>query len=125
MSQIMKSFTGLFLILLMGALSAGLLTVFLTVQRAQNVHAAMINEIEDSDFYPGVLRECYEQAESLDASLVITLYSESRGALLCESASQIPADTEDVSGARVVLEYPFQVAWFSLSGTRSLSGYAR
>ena len=51
MSQIMKTFLGVFLILTMVVTSAGILSSFMEVMAAQNMHAAMVNEIEDSDFY--------------------------------------------------------------------------
>ena len=50
MSQIMKSFLGLFLIMFMVVTSAGVLSGFLSVLSAQNTHAAIISELEDSDF---------------------------------------------------------------------------
>ena len=50
MSQIMKAFFGIFLIMFMTVTSSGILSGFMTVVEAQNLHAQIINELEDSDF---------------------------------------------------------------------------
>mgnify|MGYP001633974479 FL=1 len=63
MSQIMKSFLGLFLIMFMVVTSAGVLSGFLSVLSAQNTHAAIISELEDSDFYPSVVNEFFKKAK--------------------------------------------------------------
>ena len=72
MSQILKTFLGLFLILTMVATSAGILSSFLSVMTAQNMHAAMISEMEDSDFYPQVIMDCFNFLY-LSINLIIVL----------------------------------------------------
>ena len=46
MSQIMKTFLGVFLIMFMVVTSSGVLSGFMTVVEAQNLHAQIINELE-------------------------------------------------------------------------------
>ena len=45
MSQIMKTFLGVFLIMFMVVTSSGVLSGFMTVVEAQNLHAQIINEL--------------------------------------------------------------------------------
>ena len=49
MSQIMKTFLGVFLIMFMVVTSSGVLSGFMTVVEAQNLHAQIINELEVTD----------------------------------------------------------------------------
>ena len=46
MSQIMKTFLGVFLIMFMVVTSSGVLSGFMTVVEAQNLHAQIINELK-------------------------------------------------------------------------------
>lgn len=46
----MKTFLGVFLIMFMVVTSSGVLSGFMTVVEAQNLHAQIINELEDSDY---------------------------------------------------------------------------
>ena len=44
---------GLFILLSISFAAAGILSAFLTVADAQDIHQNMVNELENSDFYPG------------------------------------------------------------------------
>ena len=63
MSQIMKTFLGVYIILLMTLSVMGILGAFLTVLSAQNMHSQIITELENSDFSRQVIRSCFEQAQ--------------------------------------------------------------
>jgi hypothetical protein len=60
-SQIMKTFLGVFLIMFMVVTSSGVLSGFMTVVEAQNLHAQIINELEDSDYDSSVAQTCFEK----------------------------------------------------------------
>ena len=62
MSQIMKTFLGVFLIMFMVVTSSGVLSGFMTVVEAQNLHAQIINELEDSDYDSSVAQTCFQNA---------------------------------------------------------------
>lgn len=47
MSQIIKAFTGIFIVMFMMVSATGILGAFLQTLHAQNLHAAIINELED------------------------------------------------------------------------------
>ena len=56
----MKTFLGVFLIMFMVVTSSGVLSGFMTVVEAQNLHAQIINELEDSDYDSSVAQTCFE-----------------------------------------------------------------
>ena len=74
MSQIMKAFFGIFLIMFMTVTSSGILSGFMTVVEAQNLHAQIINELEDSDFNREVAKGCFKNASDVDDTLELTFY---------------------------------------------------
>ena len=74
MSQIMKTFLGVFLIMFMVVTSSGVLSGFMTVVEAQNLHAQIINELEDSDYDSSVAQTCFENASKAGDTLELKLY---------------------------------------------------
>lgn len=123
MSQIMKTFLGTFMIMLLTVTASGILSGFLTVIEAQNIHSQMISELEDSDFYPGVVRSCFESAKSLGDELNITFYMDDNTIRTVSNINGIP-DTSSVVKARVELRFLYTIAFFGISQEHVLSGYA-
>ena len=123
MSQIMKSFLGVFLIMFMVVTSSGVLSGFLTVVEAQNLHAQIINELEDSDFYRDVARACFDSATEHDNILEITFYMADNTTKIASNAAQIP-DSDQIVKARVELKFDYRVAFFGIEQEHVLSGYA-
>lgn len=125
MSQIMKAFTGLFMVVFMMITATGLLGIFFQELHAQNLHAAMIDEMENSDYDNAVIRECFQVAEEAGYDLEITLYSEHQAITRCQKTEDIPITTEDVSMAKVLVKYPLQLTFFGINLEQEISGYAR
>lgn len=123
MSQIMKAFLGIFLIMFMAVTSSGVLSGFLTVVQAQNLHSQIITELEDSDFYRDVARECFESAERQGDVLGITFYMADNTTKTATQAAQIP-DSDQIVRARVELKFNYKVAFFGIEQEHILSGYA-
>ena len=123
MSHIMKAFLGVFLFMFMAVTSSGVLSGFLTVVEAQNLHAQIINELEDSDFYSGVARQCFESAAEKNDTLSITFYMTDNSTHTAASASEIPV-ASDIVKARVELRFNYKVAFFGIDQEHVLSGYA-
>lgn len=123
MSQIMKAFLGVFLIMFMAVTSSGVLSGFLAVIEAQNLHAQIINELEDSDFHSDVARQCFESAAEKKDALSITFYMADNSTHTATGVSGIP-DSSDIVKARVELKFNYQVAFFGIDQEHVLSGYA-
>lgn len=125
MSQIFKTFLGVFLLLFMAVTSIGILSAYMQVLNAQDLQARIVDEIENSHYAAPVICAGYEEARRAGCELSVTLYYESGGMVVTSSASQVPWYTEDVSMARVELTFPFQVAGLGLSQEHTFTGYAR
>ena len=111
MSQIMKTFLGVFLIMFMVVTSSGVLSGFMTVVEAQNLHAQIINELEDSDYDSSVAQTCFENASNAGDTLELKLYMTDNSIRTVTDASQI-ASSDEIEKARVELKFTYAVAVF-------------
>jgi len=92
---------------------------------AQNLHSAMIDELENSHYARGVMKECFSAAKSNGYQLELILYSTEKGRIACKGESQIPQSTEGVYTAEVVLSYSLESPFFYLNKQQTIAGYAR
>ncbi len=125
MSQIMKSFLGIFLIMLMTASSAGVLSGFLSVISAQNHHASIIEEIEDSDFNRDVMETCFSMSSDMDEELKLAIYNNDGSVVYANGIAEVPEDSSKIKMVRVDLAFKFKVGFFDIDESHVLSGYAR
>lgn len=122
-SQIMKTFLGVFLIMFMVVTSSGVLSGFMTVVEAQNLHAQIINELEDSDYDSSVAQTCFENASKAGDTLELKLYMTDNSIRTVTDASQITS-SDEIEKARVELKFTYAVAFFGIKQEHVLSGYA-
>ena len=125
MSQVMKAFMGVFMVLLLMTTSAGVLGAFYQILHAQNTHAIMLDELENSDFAKGIIEACFETAEMEEYRLQMNLYSTSSNIKTCMCVEDIPQNTEDVRMVEVILFYDIELAFFDIAKEQQLFGYAR
>lgn len=125
MSQIMKAFTGIFVILFMMTAATGMLGVFFQTIYAQNLHAVMIDEMENSNYAKTVINECFIRAFEKGYNLEITLYTQDGEVLECKSSMDLPLDMGKVLMAKVTLKYPLKVSFFELDLMQEEVGYGR
>ena len=125
MSQVMKAFMGVFMVLLLMTTSAGVLGAFYQILHAQNTHAIMLDELENSDFAKGIMEACFETAKMEEYRLQMNLYSTSSDIKTCMCVEDIPQNTEDVRMVEVVLFYDIELAFFDIAKEQQLFGYAR
>ena len=124
MSQIFKAFTGLFIVLLMTAACAGLLSLFLQVMAAQNLQADMIFRLEDSSFARPVLEDCFAEAEEADCQLTLQLFLEDGSVKTCRTGTELPEETSEVEKVRLALTFIMQTDFPKISEEHTLTGYA-
>ena len=55
MSEVIKSYMGVFLLLLMTLAAGEILAGYMQVLGAQNLHSEILSELEDSNYYSGVV----------------------------------------------------------------------
>ena len=96
MSQIIKVFTGVFMVMLLITTSAGVLGAFGQMIRAQNTHAAMIDELENSNYAKSVIEACFETAQEEKYHLQLTFYSADERIATCVSQEELPESLEEV-----------------------------
>lgn len=125
MSQIMKGFLGVFLVMFLVVSSVGILSAFLTVMDAQDLHARVINEMENSNYSREVISENFEKAENAGYELEVVLYYEDGEQASCTGGEEIPDHPGEISLAQVNLKFPFRVGFFGINDQHTLSGYAR
>lgn len=110
----MKTFLGVFLIMFMVVTSSGVLSGFMTVVEAQNLHAQIINELEDSDYDSSVAQTCFENASKAGDTLELKLYMTDNSIRTVTDASQITS-SDEIEKARVELKFTYAVAFSELS----------
>lgn len=125
MSQIIKTFLSVFLILFMTATAAGILCAYLQVLRAQDLQAQMVDEIENSNFACNIVRQCFADAGEAGCELAVTYYYESGGTVRCTGASQVPVDVGSVNMVRVELTFPLEIRIFGFNRKHTFTGYAK
>ena len=125
MSQIIKAYTGIFLLLILMMASAGMLGVYTQTLHAQNSHALMIDELENSDYAKPVLESLYEFAKKHHYGLTVILYRENETEIICQEAGQIPENMADIFMAEVRLSYEVRVPFFGIVFLQELQGYGR
>lgn len=125
MSQIMKAFTGIFIVMFMMVSATGILGAFLQTMQAQNLHAVIIDELENSHYTYAVLESAFEVAEAHGYELSLVLYQEYDAEITCVKIEEIPLELEDVVMAEVTLSYPVEMTFFQILRQQSIVGYAR
>ena len=125
MSQIIKAFLGVFLTLFMAATAMGILTAYMEVMNAQDMQARIVDEIENSDFNAGVMRECFQKSSDAGYQLAITLFYEDAAVSTAHSAAQVVESPGNVDMAKVEMSFPFRVAFLGINKTHAFTSYAR
>lgn len=125
MSQVMKAFMGVFMVLFLMATSTGVIGAFYQVLHAQNTHAVMIDELENSDYARSVMEACFEIAEQEEYRLQLSLYSDTEAGQICASSADIPENTANLNLVEVVLFYDIEIPFFEIATEQQLFGYAR
>lgn len=125
MSQVVKTFMGIFLILFMIVTSIGILTAYLQVMNAQDLQARIVDEIENSDYAAEVVKGCFDQSTRYGYSLQLTYYFENGGTVCVKAKDSVPSDVESIAMARVELSFPFQVGFLNINKAHTFTSYAR
>ncbi len=111
MGQVIKTYLGLFFLLLMGLVGIGVVTAGVQSAAARNYHADVISEIECSNFNSGVIDACRQQAQDAGYDLnVRTMNYDAEG---------------HVMTAEVILEYNYAIPILNLVTDHEVRGFAR
>lgn len=111
MGQVVKTYLGLFFLLLMGLVGIGVVTAGVQSAAARNYHADVISEIECSNFNAGVIAACRQQAQDAGYGLEVKTMS-------------YDADGHAMT-AEVILEYDYAIPILNLTTEHEVRGFAR
>ena len=125
MSQIVKAFLGVFLTLFMAVVSLSVLTAYMEVMNAQDMQARIVDELENSDFNAGVMRECFQKCADAGYELSVTVYAEGSAVSVFHTKKEVPEALENISVAKVEMHFPLKSAFLGMNQARSFVGYAR
>lgn len=125
MSQIIKGYLGVFLVLLLMITSIGVLSAFMGVISAQDLHGAIIDEVENSAYAKSVLEEAFEKTAQAGYQMTVTLFYQDGNRLFVSSKEEIPQDSMKASYARIELKFPLRIGFFQVNQNHVISGYAR
>lgn len=109
MGQVIKTYLGLFFILLMGLVGIGVVTAGIQSTAARNYHAGVISEIECSNFNDGVIESCKRQAQEAGYELKVKTMEYDR----------------HVKTAEVILGYDYAIPVLNLVTEHEIRGFAR
>ncbi|MCI7106961.1 MAG: hypothetical protein PUA77_04810 [Lachnospiraceae bacterium] len=125
MSQIIKAFMGIFLTLFMTVTAMGILSAYMEVMNAQDMQARIVDEIENSNYNPGVIRECFRQSSQSGYQLSITLFGEEGALVTMHSEQEVSSKEQEIELAKVEMCFPFRVAFLGIDQTHTFVSYAR
>lgn len=112
MGTIIKVYTAIFLVLMTVFVSVGILSVQVDVQNARDYHAAVVNEIENSNHNSSVIDACVEEAKNNGYTLTVDSYTNSSG-------------NYSFTVSKVVLKYKYTIAFLNIQSDKEIMGYAR
>lgn len=123
MSQIIKSFMGLFFVLIILFLGVGIISAQMDVSHALDYKSDLVAQLENSNYSPQVINGCIEQALQNGYGISIKTFTE--GGSVKTYTSPSASDTRDVVMAEVVLTYPYQIHFLNTVTEHQVRGYAR
>lgn len=125
MGQIIKTYLGMFMILFLTVTAIGILSAFVTVMNAQDEHARIIQEIEDSNYAPSVVQANFLLAEKDGYELTLTAPDDTGSQVRYTRGEEITEDLYQKDWVRVDLRFTFRISFFGIRQSHVLSGYAR
>lgn len=111
MGQIMKTYLGLFFLLITGMVGIGVVTAGIQSAAARNYHSDVISEIECSNFNASVVAACQNQAEEEGYGLEVKMMSYD------------PQGHTRV--AEVILHYEYAIPVLNLVSDHQVRGFAK
>lgn len=111
MGQVIKTYLGLFFLLVMGLVGIGVVTAGVQSSAARNYHADVISEIENSNFNDSVIGACVQQAQDSGYDLQV---------------KTMDYDTDGhIKTAEVILGYDYAIPVLNLVTDHEIRGFAR
>lgn len=113
MSTIIKTYVGIFILLLSVFTLTGVMSACIDANNARDFHASVMAEIEDSNFAPSVINACKTQAESAGYELLI------------DENSIVKDEDGKTTLMEVILKYKYRVDFLGVISTQQIRAFAR
>ncbi len=113
MSITIKTYVGIFILLLSVFTMAGVMSACIDANNARDFHASVVAEIEDANFAPSVINACKVQAESAGYELLIG------------SNSVVRDEDGKPTLMEVILRYQYGIDFLEVVGNQQIRGFAR
>ncbi len=110
MKGVIETAVGIIVLAFLAVLGTSYIVVSLNTQRAQNYHAAVVAEVEASDYADDVIADCREKAET-----------NGYNSLAVEKKESLDGKTY----AKVVLDYNYSIPVLGMFMEHEIVGYAR
>lgn len=123
MSQVIKSFMGMFFLLALLLLGVGILSAQTDVSDALDYKADIIAELENSNYNAEVINACIRQANENGYSIEIKTFAP--GNQTVSYTTPDAADTTKVVMAEVKLKYVYRIGFLNAVTEHQVRGYAR
>ena len=137
MEQVIKTYLGIFLMMLLSTVGIGIVAAEAQICQARNFKSDVVVELENSNItvpvdYSGVLivythdklLEAIKQADELGYQLQVNLYEDSGAITVCENGNVPPVEKE-VTMAEVILHYAYRMGPFHSKTEHSIRGFGR
>lgn len=111
MRNIIGAFSALVILVLNLFLCISVSSASAAVSVAKEYKADVIAEIENSNFNPGVINACVQQARELGYSLEVNGY--------------VYDEAHDIQSAEVIVSYSYEMPLFGIAKTQMTRGIAR
>lgn len=123
MSQVFKSFMGVFFILILLLFGMGIISAQMDVSHALDYKSDIVTELENSNYNSDVLNACIRQAADNGYVVQVRTYSTGGASVLYTAPNA--ADTTGVVMAEVTLTYPYTIGFLNSVTNHTVRGYAR
>ena len=111
MGQVIKTYLGIFFLMVTGVVGIGVVTAGIQSANARNYHADVISEIECSNFNDSVVSACRKQAELEGYKLKVkTMAYDAQG---------------HTKWAEVILDYKYAIPALNLVTDHQVRGFAK
>lgn len=113
MKSAVETFVSVIMITFMAVLSTCYITASLNTRRAQNYHAAVVTEVEASDFSDEVIGGCIQNAKD-------------NGYVMEDGTSGLTIQKEgELQTAEITLKYRYTIPILNMMMEHEIKGYAR
>lgn len=113
MSTTIKTYVGIFILMLSVFSMAGVMSACIDANNARDFHASVMAEVEDSNFAPSVIQACKVQAEKSGYELLV------------DSNSVVRDEDGKPTLMEVILRYEYRIDFLGVVSTQQIRGFAR